>query len=172
MYVHCTRIIWQFVNAYIMDYVLSFLFLHVKIKKVKKTQTRYTFVARYTVRKEMKCSGASEILHGLVHDTTRISSFFSDFRVVSWTNSCRISESPLHLISFLTVYSFVAHVLQQYIVTKINCLHFFYIFFHCSDVVVVMYCSECTVDIMQRIFYNSHYNNHAYLRGVWTAISF
>ena len=66
-----------------MDYVLSFLFLHVKIKKVKKTQTRYTFVAHYTVRKEMKCSGASEILHGLVHDTTRISSFFSDFRVVS-----------------------------------------------------------------------------------------
>ena len=53
------------------------------VKKVKKTQTRYTFVARYTVRKEMKCSGASEILHGLVHDTTRISSFFSDFRVVS-----------------------------------------------------------------------------------------
>ena len=25
----------------------------------------------YTVRKEMKCSGDPEILHGLVHDTTR-----------------------------------------------------------------------------------------------------
>ena len=51
----------------------------------------------------MKCSGASKILHGLVHDTTRISSFFSDFRVASWTNSCRISELPLQFISFLTV---------------------------------------------------------------------
>ena len=28
----------------------------------------------YTVRKEIKCSGDSEILHGLVHDTSRISS--------------------------------------------------------------------------------------------------
>ena len=28
----------------------------------------------YTVRKEIKCSGETEILHELVHDTTRISS--------------------------------------------------------------------------------------------------
>ena len=57
----------------------------------------------YTVRKEMKCIRDSEILYGMVHDSTRISSCFSDFRVVSWTNSCRISELPLQFISFLTV---------------------------------------------------------------------
>ena len=43
-------------------------------------------------------------LHGCVHDTTRISSCFSRFRLVSRTNSCSISKSPLQFISFLTVY--------------------------------------------------------------------
>ena len=33
----------------------------------------------YTVKQEMKKSGDSEILHGLVHDTKGISSCFSDF---------------------------------------------------------------------------------------------
>ena len=49
----------------------------------------------------MKCTGDSEILQGLVHDTTRINSCFFDFRLVSTqTNWCSISESPLHFISF------------------------------------------------------------------------
>ena len=52
----------------------------------------------------MKCSGDYEILHGIVRDATRISSCFSDFHVVSRTISCSISESPLHFISFLTVW--------------------------------------------------------------------
>ena len=39
---------------------------------------------RYAVSKEMKCSGDSEILHGLVHDATRICSCFSEFRVVAY----------------------------------------------------------------------------------------
>ena len=33
--------------------------------------------------KEMKCSGDSEILHEIVRNTTRISSWYSDFREVS-----------------------------------------------------------------------------------------
>ena len=57
----------------------------------------------FTVRKEIKWRRNSEILLGLVYDTTWISSYFTDFRVVSWTNSCSISEFPLHFISFLTV---------------------------------------------------------------------
>ena len=42
----------------------------------------------YTVKHEMKKSGDSERLRGLVHDTKGISSCFSDFRKVSRTNSC------------------------------------------------------------------------------------
>ena len=56
-----------------------------------------------TVKKEMKCSENSDILHEIVRDTTQIRSCFSDFRVVSQTISCSISESPLHFKSFLTV---------------------------------------------------------------------
>ena len=52
-------------------------------------------------------SGDFEILHEIVRDTTRISSCFSDFLVVSRTITCRISESPLHFISILTAYIFV-----------------------------------------------------------------
>ena len=51
----------------------------------------------------MKCSENSDILHEIVRDTTQIRSCFSDFRVVSQTISCSISESPLHFKSFLTV---------------------------------------------------------------------
>ena len=57
-----------------------------------------------TVRKEIKCSGDSEILYDIVRDTPRISSSFFDFRVVSRTILCCISESPKHLIFFLTVW--------------------------------------------------------------------
>ena len=46
------------------------------------------------LKNEMKCSGDSEILQEIVCDTTRISSCFFDFHVVSRT----ISESPIHLI--------------------------------------------------------------------------
>ena len=57
-----------------------------------------------TVRKEIKCCTDSEILHGIVHYTTRKSEKHNLIRVVSWTNLCSISESPLHFISFLTVW--------------------------------------------------------------------
>ena len=59
----------------------------------------------YTVGKEMKCGEETQILHELVRDTTRISSRLSDFRLVSWTNSCicSITISPLNSISFLAV---------------------------------------------------------------------
>ena len=40
----------------------------------------------------MKCSGDSEILHEIVRDTSGISSCFSDFRVVSRTISCSITN--------------------------------------------------------------------------------
>ena len=56
------------------------------------------------VRKEIQCSGDSEILHEIVRDTTRIGSCFSIFCAVSRIISCNISESPLHFIYFLTVY--------------------------------------------------------------------
>ena len=59
----------------------------------------------YTVRKEIKKNGDFEILHEIVLDTTRISSCFFVLCIVSRTILCRISESPLHFISFLsTVY--------------------------------------------------------------------
>ena len=55
-------------------------------KKISSTLcTLYTLI-----RKEMKCSGDSEILHGLVHDPTRISSSFFNSRLESRTNSCSI----------------------------------------------------------------------------------
>ena len=56
-----------------------------------------------TVKKEMKCSGDSEILPEKVRDTSQIRSRFSDFHEVSRTISCSISESKLHSISFLIV---------------------------------------------------------------------
>ena len=62
--------------------------------------TKFWMNKSYTVRKEMKGSGEIEILNQLVHDTTRISLWFSDFRIVSWTNSYFFSVSPLHLIYF------------------------------------------------------------------------
>ena len=49
---------------------------------------------QYTVRKEMKCSEDSQIIHEIVRDTSLICSCFYDFRVVSRTISCSISESP------------------------------------------------------------------------------
>ena len=52
----------------------------------------------------MKHSGETEVLHELVHDNTRKSeSHELIYVVVSWTNSCSISVSTLHFISFLTV---------------------------------------------------------------------
>ena len=40
------------------------------------------------LEKEMKCSGDSEILRELVHDTTRKSEKHELIRVISWTNPC------------------------------------------------------------------------------------
>ena len=53
----------------------------------------------------MKCSVDFDILHEIVRDTIRTSSYFSDFRVVSRTISCNISESLLHFNSFFKVYT-------------------------------------------------------------------
>ena len=59
----------------------------------------------HTVNKEMKCSGVSKILQEIFLDTTWISLGFSDFRVVSRTISCSISEFLPHFIFFLEVHS-------------------------------------------------------------------
>ena len=58
----------------------------------------------YNVRNEIKCSGEAKILHELVHDTARKSENRELIRVVIWTNSCSISVTPLHFISFRTVH--------------------------------------------------------------------
>ena len=55
--------------------------------------TRFWLQATPSLLKEMKCSGDFEILHKIVCDNTRISSCFSDFRVVLRTISFRISKS-------------------------------------------------------------------------------
>ena len=61
----------------------------------------------HTVKKKLKCSGDSEILHELVvRDTTRKSEKHELIRVVSRTISYGISKSLLHFISFLTVSTF------------------------------------------------------------------
>ena len=54
------------------------------------------------LEREMRCSADSEILHWLVHDTSWISSCFSDFREVLRTYLCGITQSLLHF-SFLTL---------------------------------------------------------------------
>ena len=59
----------------------------------------------HTVKKERKCKEDFEILHGLVHDTTRTSSYFSNFRLISRTNSCSISK--FSATSLLTVKGFM-----------------------------------------------------------------
>ena len=51
--------------------------------------------SRFSNTKIQEFSGDSEILHEIVRETRRICSCFSDFRVVSWTISYSISESPL-----------------------------------------------------------------------------
>ena len=82
----------------------SVLFGHVESGDVLLCEGTFCPVT-FTVRKEMNCSGETYILHQLGHDTRRINSWLSDFRVVSWTNLWRISVSPsIHLISFITVF--------------------------------------------------------------------
>ena len=51
----------------------------------------------------MKCSGDSEILNEIARNTKCKSEKQELIRVVSRTISCSISESPLHVISFLKV---------------------------------------------------------------------
>ena len=58
--------------------------------RVPRANTPIFWVKPYPLRNEMKCSGKTEILYELVHDTMRISSLV-------------ISVSPLHFISFLTM---------------------------------------------------------------------
>ena len=45
----------------------------------------------------------SEILHEIVRDTTQVLACFSDFLVVSRALACNTSESPLHVISILSL---------------------------------------------------------------------
>ena len=51
--------------------------------KILKRSHSLSLKEKFTVRKEMKCVGNSEILHEIVCDTTHISSCFSNFCVVS-----------------------------------------------------------------------------------------
>ena len=57
-----------------------------------------------TVKKDIKCSGNSEILQDILRDTTQKSKKNELIRVVSRTIVYSFSESPLHFISFLTVW--------------------------------------------------------------------
>ena len=61
--------------------------------KILKRSHSLSLKEKFTVRKEMKCVGNSEILHEIVCDTTHISSCFFNFCVVSQTILCSISES-------------------------------------------------------------------------------
>ena len=84
--------------------------LHVKMlnlmfKKFVGILRLTNLILLHTVNKEMKCSGVSKILQKIFLDTTRISSSFSDFRAVSRTISCSLSEFPLHFIFFLEVHT-------------------------------------------------------------------
>ena len=54
--------------------------------------TRIPVIVSALFMKEMKCFGDSEIFHEIVRNTTQISLCFSDFRVVSQTMLCCISE--------------------------------------------------------------------------------
>ena len=54
-------------------------------------------------KKEIKCSGDSEIIIEIVRNPTRKSEKQEIVRVVSLTISCNISESQLHFISLLTL---------------------------------------------------------------------
>ena len=80
----------------------------------------------YTVRKEMKYSGRPEILHKLVHDTTWISSWFSDFRVVSWTTEIReVYRYPRYISFFFGQCTYIlCYIFVHIIVYKllISCL--------------------------------------------------
>ena len=62
----------------------------------RKTNPSLSVFSTAHCKKEMKCSGDSEILRKKFRDTTQITSCISDSRVVSRTISCTISESPLH----------------------------------------------------------------------------
>ena len=74
-------------------------------------ELKYWLICPYTVKKEMKCSGKSRyytkwfvILLKIVCDTSQNLEKHELIRIVKQTISCSISESLLHLISFLTVY--------------------------------------------------------------------
>ena len=74
------------------------------IKDIKKATLsrffKFLHANNVPCKKGNEVKRGSEILHEIVRDTPRISSFFFNFRVVSRTISCSISESQLHLISF------------------------------------------------------------------------
>ena len=53
----------------------------------ENVNTLCTVCILYTVRKEIKCSGDSEILNEIICDTTPISSCFYDLNIVSQTIS-------------------------------------------------------------------------------------
>ena len=53
--------------------VLQIKRMGVGIQMEERQLLKDEFITNYNVRKEIKCCGDSEILHGLVHDTTQIS---------------------------------------------------------------------------------------------------
>ena len=74
-----------------------------------------------TVRKEMNCSGDSEIQHEIVRDTTLISSCFSDFRVVSW--SIFIKTFCVLIFLYTTISSLYLSVIFFYKLPSLSISH-------------------------------------------------
>ena len=87
LYVVCGSI--PFCLAICLTFMVS-AYVSVVGKSHRNSQFYRFHILIYTVRKEMKCSGDSVILHGLVHDTSRICPCFSNFCEVSRTNSWKI----------------------------------------------------------------------------------
>ena len=77
----------------------------IALNQLQRSRTLQKYFTFHTVRKEIKCSGDSEILHEKVRDTTctRKSEKHEIIRVVSRTISCSISESRLHFIFVLSI---------------------------------------------------------------------
>ena len=61
--------------------------------------------AQSLIKRILSVAEDFEILHEIVRDITRKSEKHELIRVESRTISCSISESPLHFISFLTVWT-------------------------------------------------------------------
>ena len=112
-----------------------------KYRKIKDASGKEKKWYQYTVLQSKQIPGSEyfEILNGFVHDTTRISPCFSDFRFISRTISCSSSESPLHFISFF-------NSAEQY---------WIYCIVQCT-----VYSVLCTVYILKLVMFRSKLPGH------------